>query len=318
MNDTDRDNHRPTPDGSGPETSHQPQTAPVASPGEMLREAREAQGRSIQELAESAKLPQSTIVALEADNFELLKEPVYVRGYYRKCALMLEADVDAIVGAYERKARPQAPALPDKIPVVAGGGAPWGRKLLRLILVLLLLGGVGALAMWLLQSPLDQPLSQPSSGTLFDSEEEQDAGPAFERPAAPDAAAPSAPSSAAVQEQELAEANVDEAATASEAEGANQSEAAPAAAERATEAAEAAVLTLRFEEDSWLRIRNGEGQTVTNRLAEAGERARIDDEPPPLELFVGFAPGTEARWRGQAVNLASATRSNNTALVTLE
>ncbi|MHA7833484.1 MAG: helix-turn-helix domain-containing protein, partial [Algiphilus sp.] len=99
MNDTDRDTPRPN---SVDADAAPPQTGPVASPGEMLREAREAQGRSTQDLAEAAKLPQATVVALEADDFELLKEPVYVRGYYRKCALMLEADVDAIVAAYER------------------------------------------------------------------------------------------------------------------------------------------------------------------------------------------------------------------------
>lgn len=308
MNDTDRDTPRPNAVDAGSDATTPPPAGPVASPGEMLREAREARGRSTQDLAESAKLSQATIVALEADDFELLKEPVYVRGYYRKCALMLEADVDAIVAAYERKARPAAPALPDKIPVVAGGGAPLGRKLLRLLLILLLLAGIGAVVMWLLQTPLDEPLSQPSSSQLF--RPGADAEPRTPAPA--DRAAPQA---ATTQERET------EAATDPDA----PEDAAPVPSETETaaptsdaEAAQTAVLTLRFEEDSWLRIRNGAGRTVTNRLAEAGERARIADEPPPLELFVGYAPGTEARWRGEAVNFASATRSNNTALVTLE
>lgn len=317
MNDTDRDTYPPNTDGASPNApSPQPQTGPVASPGEMLREAREAQGRTTQELAETAKLPQATIVALEADDFEVLKEPVYVRGYYRKCALMLEADVDAIVAAYERKARPEAPALPDKIPVVAGGGAPLGRKLLRLLLILILLAGIGALAMWLLQSPLDQSLTQPSNGELFSPGQPENPSAAATAAAEPERSAPEAPAATLAQQ---AEDTADEADAA--ADGAlptNEPSAAAPAASNTQEAAGDAVLTLRFQEDSWLRIRNGEGQTVANRLAEAGERARIDDEPPPLELFVGFAPGTQARWRGEPVNLASATRSNNTALVTLE
>ncbi|WP_420427215.1 helix-turn-helix domain-containing protein [Algiphilus sp.] len=312
MNDTDRDTPRPNAMDAGTDAAP-PQTGPVASPGEMLREAREAQGRSTQELAEAAKLPQATIVALEADDFELLKEPVYVRGYYRKCALMLEADVDAIVAAYERKARPEAPALPDKIPVVAGGGAPLGRKLLRLLLILLLLAGLGAIAMWLLQTPLDEPLTQPSTSELFSPGSEADAS--AEAPAAATAAAPASEASPP-DSVDRNEAATSESASAGDAQAEAVADGAPTAA--ATEGAQPAVLTLRFEEDSWLRVRNGEGRTVTNRLAEAGERARIADEPPPLELFVGYAPGTEARWRGEPVNFASATRSNNTALVTLE
>jgi len=315
MNDTDHETYSPNTDGSGPSATPHPQTGPVASPGEMLREAREAQGRTTQELAETAKLPQTTIVALEADDFELLNEPVYVRGYYRKCALMLDADVDAIVAAYERKARPEAPALPDKIPVVAGGGAPLGRKLLRLLLILVLLAGIGAIAMWLLQSPLDQPLTQPSSGELF-SPGQSDSPAAASAPAEPERSSLGASAAAAQQQADEAGDETIRAGDAAQAT-AEPSTTTPAASST-SEVTTGAVLTLRFEEDSWLRIRNGEGQTVANRLAEAGDRARIDDEPPPLELFVGFAPGTEARWRGEPVNLASATRSNNTALVTLE
>ena len=80
MNDTDRDTPRPNAVDAGSDATTPPPAGPVASPGEMLREAREARGRSTQDLAESAKLSQATIVALEADDFELLCGQAGLRG----------------------------------------------------------------------------------------------------------------------------------------------------------------------------------------------------------------------------------------------
>ncbi|MHA7835786.1 MAG: DUF4115 domain-containing protein, partial [Algiphilus sp.] len=188
---------------------------------------------------------------------------------------------------------------------------------LRLLLILLLLAGVGAIAMWLLQTPLDEPLTQPSSSQLFSpgSETEQDTQSSANAAAA--ATPTEAPPSDAAR-RNTAGASEKASTEGAQARAGTDADGEAAAARTGAEATQAPVLTLQFEEDSWLRVRNSEGRTVTNRLAEAGERARIADEPTPLELFVGYAPGTEARWRGEAVNFARATRSNNTALVTLE
>ncbi|MCK5769570.1 helix-turn-helix domain-containing protein [Algiphilus sp.] len=300
MTDTETDTARPR--APEPEAAGEA-TAATASPGEMLREAREARGISVADLAEASKLPQATIMALECDDFEILKEPVYVRGYYRKCALTLETDVDAVVGAYERKARPAAPALPDKIPVVAGGGVSFVRRLLQLLLILVVIGLFAMVGWWLLQTPVTDGTA--TGDPLFGTSEE-------ERPAAGD-------ESGAAEAADAADATT-AAPAESGAEAAPGSEAvaeAPAAGTDTGEAAGSPVLSLRFEENSWLRVRDAGGRTLINDLMNAGSSERIEGETP-LTLFVGYAPGTDARWRGERVDLAAVTRSNNTAEITLE
>lgn len=287
--------------------------APLASPGEMLRTAREARGLSQAELAEAAKLPQATIVSLECDDFEVLKEPVYVRGYYRKCALTLEADVDAIVGAYERKARPAAPALPDKIPVVSGGGQSLLRRLLRGVMVLLLLGLLAAAGWWLLQPPGTAP---GDDFAVFDdvSDDRSALDSAVSDTDSADAAANDDAEAAATTEVAEEPAPATESAPAT---GAEPGQPDQVIASSDTEAGAAPTLELRFDDESWLRVRDANDQTLVNELISAGARERIEGEPP-LELFVGYAPGVEVVWRGEAVSLDDATRSNNTALVSLE
>jgi cytoskeleton protein RodZ len=286
--------------------------APQVSPGEMLREAREARGLSQAELAEAAKLPQATIASLECDDFAVLNEPVYVRGYYRKCALTLETDVDAMVRAYEQKARPAAPALPDKIPVVAGGGVSIFRRLLRGVLILLLLGLLAAAGWWLLQPPTANSGNGgfgAFNGGDASGESFGDAGLAggqeteseFEPQPEPDPSEAAEPSAA-------------EASTAQD--GARSSRADEVEVAATGEAA-APILELRFQDESWLRVRDANDRTLMNELVSAGARERIEGEAP-LELFVGYAQGVEVTWRGEPIDLDDATRSNNTALVSLE
>lgn len=288
--------------------------APQVSPGEVLREAREARGLSQAELAEAAKLPQATIASLECDDFAVLNEPVYVRGYYRKCALTLEVDVDTMVRAYEQKARPAAPALPDKIPVVAGGGVSLFRRLLRGLLILLLLGFLAAAGWWLLQPPGTNPgndgglavfengnAAEDSADDAARRDRESEAGDSVEAAGSAEATASSEPSPA------------QESAT----QGATQPSQPDDVEVAAAEDDAAPTLELRFAEESWLRVRDANDQTLMNELVSAGARERIEGEAP-LELFLGYAPGVDVTWRGEPVALEDATRSNNTALVSLE
>lgn len=308
MNEIDSDKQPDSLEEAAPSEAAPPQL----SPGEMLREAREGRGLSQAELAEAAKLPQATIASLECDDFAVLNEPVYVRGYYRKCALTLETDVDAMVRAYEQKARPAAPALPDKIPVVAGGGVSIFRRLLRGVLVLLLLGLLAAAGWWLLQPPTTNPgnggfgafnngdaSGENAGGAGLAGSQETESEPEPEpEPEPAEVAEPSAAEESAAQDGART-GRADEVEVA------------------ATEEAAAPILELRFQEESWLRVRDANDQTLMNELVSAGARERVEGEAP-VELFLGYAPGVEVTWRGEPVSLEDATRSNNTALVSLE
>src|SRR5699024_3507737 len=70
------------------------------TPGEMLREARIGHGYSVADLCAQTMLSKHTVEALEDNRFEDLSQPVFARGYYRKCGKVLDMDADALMAAY--------------------------------------------------------------------------------------------------------------------------------------------------------------------------------------------------------------------------
>lgn len=70
------------------------------SPGEILRRAREALNLTIADLAGQTRLSRAVLEALENNDFASLAMPVYVRGYFRKCAHVLNVPEDRLLEAY--------------------------------------------------------------------------------------------------------------------------------------------------------------------------------------------------------------------------
>jgi len=68
---------------------------------EQLRQAREAQKLTIQELAEITKIRSDHIRALEDGNFNVFAAPVYIRGFVRTVATLLKLDVPQVMSNLE-------------------------------------------------------------------------------------------------------------------------------------------------------------------------------------------------------------------------
>ncbi len=75
----------------------------MQGPGEQLRAAREAAGMSVHEISARMRLTSGTILALEADDYAQLPAPIFVRGYLRGYARLLELPPEPIVQAYEQR-----------------------------------------------------------------------------------------------------------------------------------------------------------------------------------------------------------------------
>ena len=71
-------------------------------------------------------------------------------------------------------------------------------------------------------------------------------------------------------------------------------------------------LTFTFEEDSWVRVLDGNGRRLFNDLGRAGRVASMSGEMP-YEVVVGFAPGVRVEFGGEVVDLMSHTNSRNVA-----
>lgn len=112
------------------------------SPGALIRRARERARMAPEELAAQTKLARSALEALERDDFNTLIEPVYVRGYYRKCAKVLDVSERELLDAYEARVAPRQPALPSKLRLASGTELGTGS---RLPFPLAAVGAIGAI-----------------------------------------------------------------------------------------------------------------------------------------------------------------------------
>jgi len=73
----------------------------VASIGDQLRRAREAQGLSVAEVVDQTKLMTDQIHALEAGDWGAFAAPVYMRGFVRNYAGLLKLDVEEVMKGLE-------------------------------------------------------------------------------------------------------------------------------------------------------------------------------------------------------------------------
>ena len=84
---------------SNPEV-HEP--SPGTGLGGRLVKAREAQGLTLAVVANKLRLSAATLQAIELNRYEDLPEPIFVRGYLRAYARLLEMDQKLLVAEYNR------------------------------------------------------------------------------------------------------------------------------------------------------------------------------------------------------------------------
>jgi cytoskeletal protein RodZ len=73
----------------------------MSTVAEQLRQGREAQKLTIQELAEITKIRSDHIRALEEGNFNVFSAPVYIRGFVRTISTLLKLDVPQVMSNLE-------------------------------------------------------------------------------------------------------------------------------------------------------------------------------------------------------------------------
>ena len=82
-------------------------------PGEVLKRARQARKLDLETAADQLNLSTQVVQALEADAYEKLPSPTFIRGYIRCYARLLKLSGDDLVRSYERVATAQQPELND-------------------------------------------------------------------------------------------------------------------------------------------------------------------------------------------------------------
>ncbi|MBI1883713.1 MAG: helix-turn-helix domain-containing protein [Chlamydiae bacterium] len=70
--------------------------------GQKLKKAREAKGLSIEEMAKLTKISDKKIMAIEADQYEELPAPIYVRGFLKLFSQNIGLDSKEVLEEYQR------------------------------------------------------------------------------------------------------------------------------------------------------------------------------------------------------------------------
>lgn len=76
-------------------------------PGRQLRTAREAANVSLAFIAQRLRLKEHVLAAIEADDYKATPNPVFVRGYLRAYARLLNVPADEIVRLFNQLKVPQ-------------------------------------------------------------------------------------------------------------------------------------------------------------------------------------------------------------------
>ena len=295
-------------------TAEHIESAPVPGgvPGNALREAREAQNLTVADVARQLKLSLNQVEALEAGEFGRLPGQVFVRGFVRNYARLLNLDAAPLVSAvasqlpHEELPPPAPPS--QEIPFPTASQRSWRAYAFGLAVIIALLavyefmlGGSGTTGGQ--PAPVTPP---PAASALTELPGRQDQPALAAGQAAPgpgDATALAQPDSTAATGASVAGAEAGSAKTA-----AGQEDAAPDA--RAATRGDGAMAVpvertvhLVFEEESWVEIHDGSGERIFSQLNRAGTEKRVSGRPP-LAIVVGNARGVRMTYDERPVNLS--------------
>ena len=247
--------------------------------GAELKQAREAAGLAIDHVAEKLRFAPRQIESLEHERFDRLPGPTIARGMVRNYARLLELDPEPLV------ARMAAPTdkVPDpgriaaRYPHEMPSSAASGRSTrLYVGFSVLLLAVVGAVAYGWRQEKVPLAVSEKPPPVL-----QQPVEKPLEKPVGQPAS--EKPQAAPAQAQVPAAPKPEVAADSAVAPGLH-------------------TLVLRMNEEAWLEVRDGAGQSLVASLNPAGSERAVHGQAP-FQLVIGNASHVELTYDGKPVDL---------------
>lgn len=255
--------------------------------GQVLREAREERGLTLEEVAARLRLMHRQIEAMETDDFESLGQPVFARGFVRNYARLLGLAPEALLARMEGAPAEPVPVSHAEPPLPRSWlTSPW--------LILLMLGMLVVVA-----APIALYLWLNSEG------EEVSTYQARSAMRTPSAAAP-----VAVPKPATTPVDVPSLSAAVETVPVPPSEPAAVTAEPADAGASAApespatgsVLHFEFGGEAWVEIKDATGRMLHRQLNPPGSSVEVHGQPP-FDLVVGNAAQARMTYNGRPIDL---------------
>lgn len=288
-------------------------TVYTLSVGRQLRQAREARGLAVGDIAQALKLGPRQVEALERDEWTDLPGTTFIRGFVRNYARLVGIDPQPLMAHLASLLEKPVDTL--NVPAAApatmrSGGRSRDRAVVAVGVGLVV---VAALAYFLLPNDLAawranlQSLLDGSSSSAESVESTAAQEPLFPPPEAAAPApvpAPSQPVPASVVQAPMA---APAPAVLSPLPAQPTAPAAPAQAV----AAGAAAGQLRFHvaRESWVEVRDRDDVVVFSQRLSAGSEQQVGGKAP-LSVTIGYAPGVSLVANGKVVDLAPHTRGD--------
>jgi len=268
----------------------QEQAVDIHLPGVQLRAERERRHWTQEEVALKLKLKVNQIDALERDAYERFAAPIFVSGYLRNYARLLELPAEPMLAAFERHRAPTPGLVSDltmdgpRMPVKVSSRQP---------ATLLVAVGAGLIALGILwwiqhdsaeQTPQtaggDTPVTQPEPVPT----ESQSPGSPL-----PDSTPPGPPFPGSAPPEFAPPGPADTSSTL-----ATSTPPVPAAPSPPP-----ATLVLHYQEDSWTAVTDAAGNRLLYKTGKAGETLRVSG-PAPFDVVLGNARGVSIEYNGQS------------------
>ncbi len=274
----------------------EPYQSPPEGPGKALRSTREAKRLTPESVSQQLRLDLAHIHALEMDEYEKLPAPIFVTGYLRAYARLLELDAEPLIAAYHGLGMDKTP---DLVQVArrgsVGGGAP-----VRWISYAMAAGLVVMLYLaWQARAPeVPELVSGPA----------QDMAPSVSGMESP----------MVVREPDVA---FSDAEPESDRSGPAESPSAPVVTKAEVRAPipppappatpttlSRASLSLIADRSSWVEVKDSTGRRLFYDLMNPGQ-SRTLEGVPPFEVLLGYAPGVTVEYNGQLFDHARYIRN---------
>lgn len=248
--------------------------------GAAFRAARENLGMSLADAARQLRLSARQVEALEADDYAHLPSAIFVRGFIRNYAKLLQIDAEPLLAQAGRV----IPAKPESVIVPQPHGAPFPTGRERFWRQYAMVGVVLALGIpFVVYELVREPEPVKTAATTPATPAAVAVAPAVTQAVSP-AVAEAAPAGPANESQAGVVAH------------------AVAAPPVPGAAAGAGQIRLAFDRESWVEIHDGRGQRILSQLNPAGTVQVLRGEPP-FSLIIGNAAHVRLAYNDKAVDL---------------
>lgn len=326
------------------------QSAPSLGPGDRLQAARISNGLTLEDVANRMHLSESILNSLEDNDFEDITAPIFVKGYLRAYARIVNVDEEDIIEQYNSFYTDGDPPITSTSNTVPEINADDAR--VKWVTWLVTFGLIALLTVWWwnrYQQPA-QPLSLDSTQP-FESINPQaqsqmqigedsavaatdaailskQAGSALEKINAQPAGMESSPGDEPMATEQVPEPVVEpepvieqSAPISAQVPASNVSQF-PGGADVAEDSTTVEIplkqdgLVIVVNADTWANITDADGNRLVRDLLRAGDTHNLTGKPP-ISIFLGNGYGVTMQYNGEDVDFSDNIRDNNTARVSV-